>query len=75
MFLLPNGKYPRGNLKKHVSFIVNKWCAPLRSQNNPFLFKFGDFNVGGQIIQTAKYADDLVLMAKEETVLQGMKER
>ena len=31
-----------------------------------------DFNIGGQIIQTVKYADDLVLMAKEETVLQGM---
>ena len=30
------------------------------------------FNNGGQIIQTVKYADDLVLMAKEETVLQGM---
>ena len=25
-----------------------------------------------QIIQTVKYADDLVLMAKEEMVLQGM---
>ena len=32
----------------------------------------GDFNIGGQIIQTVKYADVLVLMAKEETVLQGM---
>ena len=32
----------------------------------------GDFNIGGQIIQTVKYADDLVLMANEETVLQGM---
>ena len=32
----------------------------------------GDFNIGGQIIQTVKYADDLVSMAKEETVLQGM---
>ena len=32
----------------------------------------GDFNNGGQIIQTVKYADELVLMAKEETVLQGM---
>jgi hypothetical protein len=32
------------------------------------------FSVGtsGEIIQTVKYADDLVLMAKEETVLQGM---
>jgi len=32
----------------------------------------GDFNIGGQIIQTLKYADDFVLMAKEEKVLQGM---
>ena len=32
----------------------------------------GDFNIGGQIIQTVKYADDLVLIAKEETVLKGM---
>jgi len=31
----------------------------------------GDFNIGAQIIQTVKYAHDLVLMAKEETVLQG----
>jgi hypothetical protein len=29
----------------------------------------------GQIIQTVKYADDLVLMAKEEIVLQGMIDR
>ena len=35
----------------------------------------GDFNIGGQIIQTVKYADDLVLMAKEETVLQGMTDK
>jgi len=33
---------------------------------------YRDFNVGGQIIQTVKYADDLVLKTKEETVLQGM---
>ena len=26
----------------------------------------GDFSIGGQIIQTVKYADDLVLMAKEK---------
>jgi len=25
----------------------------------------GDFNIGGQIIQTVKYADDLVLLAKK----------
>jgi hypothetical protein len=31
-----------------------------------------DFKIGGQIIQTVKYADDLVLLAKEEKVLQDM---
>jgi hypothetical protein len=30
----------------------------------------GDFKIGGQIINTVKYADDVVLLAKEETVLQ-----
>ena len=33
---------------------------------------FGDFEIGGQIIHTLKYADDLVLLAKEEKVLQDM---
>jgi len=32
----------------------------------------GDFETGGQIIHTVKYADDLVLLAKEEKVLQDM---
>jgi hypothetical protein len=35
---------------------------------------FGDFKIG-QVIRTAKYADDLVLLAKKETVLQGMVDR
>ena len=30
---------------------------------------FGDFTVGRQVIHTVKYADDLVLLAKEEMVL------
>jgi len=33
---------------------------------------FGNFKIGGQIIHTVKYADDLVLLAKEEKVLQDM---
>jgi len=33
---------------------------------------FGDFKTGGQIIHTVKYADDLVLLAKEEKVLQDI---
>jgi hypothetical protein len=32
----------------------------------------GDLNIGGQIIQTVKYAVELLLMVKEEKVLQGM---
>ena len=32
----------------------------------------GDFKIGGQIIHTVKYADDLVLLRKEEKVLQEM---
>jgi retron-type reverse transcriptase len=32
----------------------------------------GDFKVGGQIISMLRYADDLVLLAKEETILQCM---
>ena len=33
---------------------------------------FGDFKIGGQIIYTVKYADDLVFLAKEEKMLQDM---
>jgi hypothetical protein len=31
---------------------------------------FGDFKTGGQSINSVKYANDLVLLAKEEMVLQ-----
>jgi len=34
----------------------------------------GDFKIG-QVICSVKYADDLVLLAKEEAVLQGVTER
>ena len=36
---------------------------------------FGDFKIGGKIIHTVKYADGLVLLAKEERVLQDMIEK
>jgi hypothetical protein len=39
------------------------------------LERFGDFRIGGKVIHTVKYADDLVLMANKEMVLQGMTER
>ena len=33
---------------------------------------FGGFKIGGKVIRTTKYEDDLVLQAKEKAVLQGM---
>jgi len=36
------------------------------------LGRVGRLQIGGQIIHTVKYADDLVLLAKEENVLQDM---
>jgi hypothetical protein len=36
---------------------------------------FGDFKRGGQVFRTMKYADELVLLAKEEAVLQAITER
>jgi hypothetical protein len=36
---------------------------------------FGDFKIGGQAIHTVKYADHLVLLAREEKLLQGMVDR
>jgi len=36
------------------------------------LVGLGDFKIGGQITHTMKYADDLVLLAKEEKVLRDM---
>ena len=38
----------------------------------PYLEGFGDFKKGGQVICIVKYANDLVLLAKKEEVLQGM---
>jgi hypothetical protein len=36
---------------------------------------FGDFKIEGQVIYTVQYADDIVLMATEKAVLQGMIKR
>ena len=33
---------------------------------------FGDFKKGVKVIHTTRYADELVLLYREETVLQGM---
>jgi hypothetical protein len=36
---------------------------------------FADFKIGEKLIRTVKYADDLVLLVREEKVLQGMVDR
>jgi hypothetical protein len=42
---------------------------------NEALEGFGDFKTEKQVIRTVKYADHLVLLAKEETVLHGFTDR
>jgi predicted nucleotidyltransferase len=42
---------------------------------NQALEWFGDIKIGGQVIRTVKYADDLVLLAKEKRTLQDMIDR
>jgi hypothetical protein len=34
-----------------------------------------NFKTGGHVIRSVKYADDLVLLAKEDTILPGMTDR
>lgn len=36
---------------------------------------FGDFRIGGEGICTVGYVDDLVLLAKDETAIQGVIDR
>jgi hypothetical protein len=42
---------------------------------NEVLEGVGDLKIGGQLSRTVKYADDLVLLTREEKVLQGMFDR
>jgi len=46
-------------------YVYTEYCT------KEVLRDFGDFKIGGQVIRTVKYADDIVLLAKEKTVLQG----
>jgi len=48
--------------------LFNLYCEYI---NKEALEGFGDFKIGGQVIHTVKYADDLVLLANEEIILQG----
>jgi hypothetical protein len=43
-----------------------------RYLNKEALKGFGDFKIGGKLICNVKYADNLVVLAKKGTVLQGI---
>ena len=53
-------------------FVTNSVQLVQRIPHQGSFQGLGDFKIGGQIIHTVKYADDLVLLAKEEKVLQDM---
>ena len=56
------------------------FCHPFYSIHSEYLTNEAltgseNFKAGRQVIRTVKYAGDLVLLAKEETLLQGMIDR
>jgi hypothetical protein len=53
-----------------LSTLLFNLCSEYHTQ--VALEGLGDFKVGGQIISTVRYADDLLLLAKEETILGSM---
>jgi hypothetical protein len=53
-----------------LSPILFNFCSKYPTKEA--LERFGGLEIGGQVICTVKYADDLVLVATEETMLQGM---
>jgi hypothetical protein len=85
MGYLKTSKYfsvPRGNLERHVKDTSRSpeelvdvhlgRTVLLACLTKEALEGCGDLKIGGQIIHTVKYADDLVLLAKEEKGLQDM---
>ena len=56
-------------------FVTNLFNVYSKCLTKEALEGCGDFKIEGQIIHTVKYADDLVLLAKEQKVLQDMIDR
>jgi len=53
-------------------FVTNSVNLYSKCLTKEALEGFGDLKIGGQIIHTVKHTDDLVLLAKEEKVLQDL---
>ena len=60
--------------KLHKAAVFQRFYSTYTARILPskLLKGFGDFKTWRQVILTVKYADDLVLLATEETVLQSM---
>jgi hypothetical protein len=55
-----------------LSPTVFQWYS--KYLTNEALERFGNLKIGGQVILTVKYANNLVLMTKEETNCNGVHE-
>ena len=77
--LCPKGRREVRRLEQELDkdAFCRRLCSDLYSEclTKEAVEAFGDFKVGGQVIRPVKYADDVVLLAEEETVLQGMTDR
>jgi hypothetical protein len=60
----------RGEL--HKDAVCNSIYLIQSNITKEALERFGNIKRGIQVIRSVKYADELVLLAKEETVLQGV---
>jgi hypothetical protein len=57
--------------RKYIT-VIFKTVPIIECLTKEVLEGFEDLKIGGQIIKIVKYADDLVLLAKEEMVLKDM---
>jgi hypothetical protein len=58
-----------------VLFVTDLFNSYSEKLANEPLEGFGDYKTGAKVSRTVKYADDLVLLAKADMVLQGMIKR
>ena len=60
----------------HKDVVCHRFCSTYTANTvaAKLLNGFGDLKIGGQVIRT-EIRNDLVLLAKEETLLQDMSER
>jgi hypothetical protein len=74
---------PRKKIDQQIGRGVRQGCCLSRFYSNLYseylineaLGGCRGFKIGGQAVLIVKYADNLVLLAEEETVLQGMADR